>query len=197
MLHNGPKKLSQNQGRQLFLVTFEGNMSKGQECSAFPRCSPASVCSLRAVSSCIVGVASACLPPSALPRMLTLAWMDVARYPCQPKQCVNASRYVTSTMGVFLDAISAAGKEVQNQKACESLLGLTGNLRKIQIFQLESKSGFFCCYYSSKCTVTSIGKYTINFVLFDFSEPKTMWPFEMPLNLKRTVCTVMITTTLR
>lgn len=122
MLHNGPKKLSQNQGRQLFLVTFEGNMSKGQECSPFSSCCPASACSPRAVSSCMAGAASPHLPPSALPRMLTLAWMDAARYPCQPKQCVNVSLYVTSTMGVFLDAISAPGNMVQNQKAFESSL---------------------------------------------------------------------------
>lgn len=116
MLHNGLKKLSQNQGRQLFLVTFEGNRSKGQECSPFSSCRPASACSLRAVSSCMAGAASPRLSLSTLPRMLTLAWMDAAQYPCQPKQCVNVSSYVTSTMGVFLDAISAPGKRGAGSK---------------------------------------------------------------------------------
>lgn len=49
------------------------------------------------------------LPPSTLPRMLNLDCMDAAQYPYQPKQCVNVSWYVTSTDGVFLDAISADG----------------------------------------------------------------------------------------
>lgn len=126
MLHNGPKKRSQNQGQRLFLATFEGNRSKGQECSPFSTCSPASACSLRAVSSCMAGAASP-RPPSAHPRMLTLAWMDAAQYPCQPKQCVNVSPYVISTIGVFLDAISTPGNKVQNQKAFESLWGLERN----------------------------------------------------------------------
>lgn len=87
----------------------------------------------------MAGAASPLLPPSALPRMLTLAWIDAARYPCQPKQCVNVSPYVTSTIAVFLDAISAPGNKVQNQEAFESLWGLLGNRREIQTFQVESK----------------------------------------------------------
>lgn len=78
----------------------------------------------------MAGAVSPRLPPSALLRMLTLAWMDAARYPCQPKQCVNVSSYVTSTMGVFLDAISAPGNKVSNEKAFESWLGSVGELKR-------------------------------------------------------------------